>query len=772
VIIGVSCSGKGKDESQQGAGGPNPSPEGLSAPPATDIDVKDVGPLADLIVASAQELPRAEFDSAIRAASLGKDPGKIFEWVRDRTWWVPYRGLLRGPKGVMLDRVGSNLDRAALLGDLMLRNGYAVRLAHTRLTDEQAQELLGKLSSFPDQRSVHSQPTRLSEEQQRAAKELLSDFDENLRQQTAVAEQRLGEAKALVRAQTDGLYAAVQNLAQGGQADAKTVIAALQDHWWVEYDQGGKWVAMDVLLPDAKLGEAITTASTTHAWAKADDAPAIPEADWHSVQIKIVVERYESGATSEFTVLETVLRPAEVLDQPIQLSHVPRPWPDSFADPRKDHDVLKNASLWVTEWIPFLQVGSTFIAQAAFTDRGELKKRAADPVGQLGGGGLTGGMEDALGGGVGEVESFASAEWIDYEVRVPGERNERLRRPIFDILGPAQRAKPEQGFEIGSDALKLERAEALWSRTDILLQPCDFTEAFVADLGTASIVANQAALRQLSLERDPVKAGNQASALLGRIAVWGPLPDLVLWRSVLASQPGDWFIGRPNVLNYRVSRPKVEEGRVVQPHMIDIASNSIGVRHSAGAESFRIRLAQGVADTVAELIALGENFNASANTASVFAATPASFKDSAVIGPGNAGSVRDLDWAADPALRLEEDIGEGFMAVALMEPVAVDGENRVGWWRVNPTTGETIGVMDNGFHLTMAERAALAAPLIAAIQSFLQRHPIPPAPAIGTAARAAWQATYGGMAVLQQGLWVRLTEAARAGFCVTGINCV
>jgi hypothetical protein len=28
----------------------------------------------------------------------------------------------------------------------------------------------------------------------------------------------------------------------------------------------------------------------------------------------------------------------------------------------------------------------------------------------------------------------------------------------------------------------------------------------------------------------------------------------------------------------------------------------------------------------------------------------------------------------------------------------LNGQQRVGWWRVHPTTGETIGVMDTGFH--------------------------------------------------------------------------
>jgi hypothetical protein len=57
---------------------------------------KDLGEGVDLIVAEASELPREEFDPAALAKQLGNDPQAHFAWVRDHTWWAPYRGLLRG----------------------------------------------------------------------------------------------------------------------------------------------------------------------------------------------------------------------------------------------------------------------------------------------------------------------------------------------------------------------------------------------------------------------------------------------------------------------------------------------------------------------------------------------------------------------------------------------------------------------------------------------------------------------------------------------------
>jgi hypothetical protein len=389
----------------------------------------------------------------------------------------------------------------------------------------------------------------------------------------------------------------------------------------------------------------------------------------------VVVERYQGGSTTESTVLETTLKPAAVLEQPITLGHMPEPWPEKITDPKTDPDALKNAALWANKWVPILQVGDEVIAQSAFTEGGDLASSSTDPVAGLGNsnGGGFGDFGSALGGGEEGVESFATAEWIDYEIRVPGESGQRLRRTVFDLLGPSRRSTQAAGFDANTDVLKLERFEALWSRTDILLQPCDFTEEFIAHLASADIIANQAAFRELAQEHDPAKLRHVASMILERVDAWGPLPDLVLWRSVLSRQPGDWFVDRPNVLNYRVGRPVVDADRVLLREVIDIASNATGVRRGASRRSFEVRLQQGVADTVAEMLTLGSDLRMAENTASVFARAAAGPDRSILIGPRDAAAAQELGWPADAAVRLAQDVDAGFVAIVPGEPVQIRG---------------------------------------------------------------------------------------------------
>jgi hypothetical protein len=422
----------------------------------------------------------------------------------------------------------------------------------------------------------------------------------------------------------------------------------------------------------------------------------------------VVVERYQGGVTTESTVLETTIRPVDVLERPITLMHLPKPWPEAMPDFKVDPNALRNTALWVREWVPFLRIGEEIVAQAGFSDSGDLISISKDSVTGLASksGGGFGDFGSALGGGE-EVESYATAEWIDYEIRVPGASIERLRRPVFDLLGPARRSAAAADFEANADALKLERFEALWSPTAILLQPCEFTGEFVAHLMSASFIASQAAIRELSQERDPAKAKGMVARILERMDMWGPLPDLVLWRSALGKQAGEWFIDRPNVLNYRVSQSVTSTDQVALRELIDIASNGTGVRRGTRRNPFEVRLGQGVTDTVAEMLTLGGDLRMAENTASVFALAGAGPDRSVLVKPREAAAVRELGWPADAAARLSENIDSGYMAVVLKQPVLLRERQRVGWWRVDPASGETIGVMDTGFHAVMIDNVLL-----------------------------------------------------------------
>ena len=717
MACAIAC-GK-KDES-----GPGPSSgtsETADASEALPVaEATDLTALVDLIVAEAGKLPRGQFDPAALAQELGKDPRAHFEWVRDNTWWAPYRGLLRGSKGVMLDRVGSNLDRAVLLGDLLRRSGHTVRLAHTELSAADAKQLMDKVRPIPDRRRAYKVGGPPSPEQLRILETVRTKDEVSFQEQVSESKRRADEAKKLVRTQAAKLYAAVKDAANAEEDTDERALAALRDYWWVERMDGGKWIAMDVMLPSGEVGEPLKKASETSEWKANDDAPSIPQLNWHSVQVSVVIERYENGVTSNSTVLETVLRPAAVFDRPVVFSHMPKPWPDQVPDTHTDPSALGNAAVAVREWVPFLLVGDQPVAQSGFTEDGQIIANALSPtrdVAEAGGAGFMSGFGEALGGGE-AASSAITAEWIEYEIRVPGEASQRHRRRVFDLLGPVNRAGKVQDFDATTNERLIERYEALLSTTDILLQPCDFSEEYVAFLWTRDIVANQTAIRELARESNEARVVELATEVLGRLESWGPLPSFAFWRAEIGENQGAWFIDRPNVLNYRVSPSVINADRVPARGLMDVATNSIGTRQNAN--GFEVRVRQGVADTVAEMLTLGNDLSNSANTSFLFQANDV-FERGKRIVPSDAAALQSLGWPEDTAAILAQDLDSGFMAITLPEPVSVDGRERVGWWRVSPSTGETIGVMDSGFHAEETEYSKLIE-LMNALNNFLQTH--------------------------------------------------
>ncbi len=64
-------------------------------------------------------LPRAEFEPAELAKSLGGDPAKAAEFVRTRIAGEPYRGFMKGAQGALVSRRAGWADRALLLAALV-----------------------------------------------------------------------------------------------------------------------------------------------------------------------------------------------------------------------------------------------------------------------------------------------------------------------------------------------------------------------------------------------------------------------------------------------------------------------------------------------------------------------------------------------------------------------------------------------------------------------------------------------------------------------------
>ena len=67
----------------------------------------------------------------------------------------------------------------------------------------------------------------------------------------------------------------------------------------------------------------------------------------------------------------------------------------------------------------------------------------------------------------------------------------------------------------------------------------------------------------------------------------------------------------------------------------------------------------------------------------------------------------DASIPDDTRARVLDDVRRGNYALALQRPIKVAGALRYAWWRINPQTGETIAVTDDGLYQTTTENVVV-----------------------------------------------------------------
>ena len=506
----------------------------------------------------------------------------------------------------------------------------------------------------------------------------------------------------------------------GGNSARSSELVALQDHWWVQWRDGLNWADLDAILPDAVPGWALTAARETIGPDPKTSHFVLDGTLCHEVQVRVVIEQWQEGRLRERPVLNQTLRPSQLFGVPVVLSQVAMNWPAELNLDNKDAAArFEAAALAQHEWLPVLTVGPNAITQSSFKDSGDVNEKPV--LGRFGG--LARGQEAAIGnvgrafgnllGGTPKEEPKPqlTAEWIEFEIRSPGRPPRKIRRDIFDLIGPAQRVAGAVKKLDLNEPRRLERALSLLGRTEILPLACQLSIHFVLRLFTQNLLDNQRPI--LNLLRDGSSANSRE--LMGLIEKLRPLPHslygLAAVRAAWSRARHDYFLASPNVfcLHARI-RTNARDGLLVR-QSLDIVANELAVRPGPARDPFQARLEQGVVDTNAEATLMSRGPDRAENVAELFAVSRVQAIEWVTVRNLRDPSWRNVDLPADVRARIEQDLTAGYVVIAPRRMISLAEHKHAGWWRVNPVTGDLLGMAESGEGSGSTEWVVLAASL-------------------------------------------------------------
>lgn len=703
----------------------------------SEASVRALAACVGALEAEEQAIPRAGFDLSSAVTQIGKEPQALFGWVRDHTWWVPYRGMLRGDVGVLMDRQGNSLDRSMLLYAMLRNAGVPARLARAKLTESRAKEVLAKVRRpIPARRVPAAAATSEREKASRltaTAQRFGLNADELRASMKDAAAQRAALAQAIAKRSAEQSSALLDTLRRPAAArpgiEPAEELAAAEDHWWVQVQAGDKWVDYDPMLPDAKPGDALASAEATLAPKNYGD---LPKDELHRLTVRVVVEFDKAGAIKDVPVLEQELIPAALIGQRLSIRHVPLGWPNDLAGPgdMKQDAVarIRQAAADQHQWMPVLTVGSKSVQRYAFTDDGTLddatlptfaqnalagrklasgvesgSQSTGGSVKNMLGGGRIGGMGTARNNAQPPAEKEAhktrlTAEWIEFEFAAPGsDAPRKIRRQVFDLRGPGARAH-HAPFKSMTDDARVARGMALLGKIELLPVVCNLQPEFVSLLeAQRGIAAGKAVLEGAKeggakpltglferAEKSPIPSGRLLSLALARLHNGG--------------SEGTVYIDRQNLLALHSGPELLPDGSLILHRSFDIVANDVAVAPGA-ADSFLVRLRQGVVDTNMELLLGGGKHAQSA--AQMLDATPK--EDWVALHKPNDSAWRRVKLPANIRARIEQDLKDGQSVLAPARVLAVNGAPTAGWWRIDPRTGTALGMGPRGWGQTVTE---------------------------------------------------------------------
>lgn len=653
------------------------------------------------------ELDHGAFDVAIKAQDLAYDPQRMFSFVRDEIIFEPYVGALRGASATLEAGAGNALDQSLLLAALLGQAGYQTKIVQGTLDDADITVLLEQFLQTPT--SPPAEP--ISQVQWQAFLETIMAGDT-----AALAAQDNEVAVADDAAldfwdRVDAIDAGLDDLVPTAAGTPQDLHALAALHHWVRYlDEAGTWVDLDPALPGAAFGATPVAAGT--------ELDVVPDALWHTVAIVATVHVVDAeGNVEQKIVLDETVRTADVAGRELAFRNLP----DVDAAPAGGD--LEAWLAGISEFTATLTVDGQMLVGKSFDLRGDvfdapsgIAEEMAETTGESLGGAsdVLGGLSDLIGG-----EESTAPEPTG--TRLVGER---LR---FEISAPTASGEPEVTV-YERDIAPPETVE-LWRPDGAVTANASpdrtaLVAALLTEYSVMPVTGRTSQVRSVALEIDAMRAFVPVFTAFSEALANNTAPNLpedalrdddapiealglaldtdILVAQAIAARWPDARLWRGSAGLYsHWNGYALSGGDVSRSQGYDIVHNPVRAVGAGNGMAMPevVRLA-GIITTVLESDLLRPPSSvpvaAAIGAPEVFAAAAQQAIATVTIDPGQQERLAELDLPEPVKADLARDLDRGYVVVVPASAPLLGETTAIAWWRTNPDSGATLGMLPGG----------------------------------------------------------------------------
>lgn len=633
--------------------------------------------------AARTRLDRTAFDLDAVLEMAEYDAQNLITFVSKEIVFEPYPGVLRGPQGTLMSRSGNSADQALLLAKLLRDAGYDARIARTKLSPEQAKELLAT--------SVTQRPARDSADLDGLFEQLLKEAGMYDRLAAPVRDVLGGRDDQRLDVSSHPLYGEVLKLEaeletllkqSGAVAEAdlsETLVGEASDYFWVQMKESASDPWADV-HPAATAGPLDVQAEEFY-------GDTIPEDLQHRFRLQVFIEQAVGGTLISQALTQAWERPTANLNAvPLVFTNLSDNLisnAELFFDPEA---ILQKAN-----WFIPVFGGDVAPESKYFDQRGTM----IDPMAAASSGaGVFKTVGELFSEAVGELSEggapVLTAQWLEFTLISPDGTERKYRRTVIDRVGAA--ARQAGRVEDKLDVPTPDELMPLLQRQSFMLANGGIPRELVVDFALQQLLQSRR-LMDVLLER---AGGSQmSSAELSEVLKdvpnhWGGHLTLFTQLDRAEDFQREHLLYRPAPTLVAHRQGLESSGRSIAA--VDIIQNprrSLFVAAGAAGSDRMDVLRAGLWDTLIEGSLLPGSIEGLSTTTAFEKATEAG---AAVTVVRSMQDLLPLKVGDDTKASMQEDLERG--AVLVVSDYRSDGP--AGWWRIDPVTGETVGQIADG----------------------------------------------------------------------------